>query len=71
MEDSASLVSRHLTETTVCRILKRSVYINKCVLKIYFQNKGLSDVEDDSLQFSSQSKFNPENIYDQMILIYA
>ena len=69
MEDSASLVSRHLTETTVCRILKRSISIN--VLKIYFQNKGLSDVADDSLQFSSQSQFNPENIYDQMILIYA
>ena len=69
MEDSASLVSRLLTETTVCRILKRSISIN--VLKIYFQNKGLSDVADDSLQFSSQSKFNPENIYDQMILIYA
>ena len=49
----------------------KSLYINKCVLKIYFQIKGLSDVEDDSLQFPSQSKFNPENIYDQMILIYA
>ena len=49
----------------------KTLYINKCVLKIYFQIKGLSDVEDDSLQFSSQSKFNPENIYDQMILIYA
>ena len=42
-----------------------------CLPSIYFQMKGLSYVEDDSLQFSSQSKFNPENIYDQMILIYA
>ena len=49
----------------------KALYINKCVLKIYFQIKGLSDVEDDTLQFSSESKFNPENIYDQMILIYA
>lgn len=32
---------------------------------------GSSDVADDSMQFSSQSKFNGENIYDQMILIYT
>ena len=33
--------------------------------------KGFSDVEDDSLQLSPQSGFNRENIYDQMIIIYA
>ena len=37
----------------------------------YFQMNGSSDVADDSMQFSSQSKFNGENIYDQMILIYT
>ena len=41
-----------------------------CLHSIYFQMKGLSAVEDDSLQFSSQIMFNRENIYDQ-ILIYA